>query len=247
MTSPAGLSSWREATIERIDRRTSRILSVYLRADLAAHLAGQHIDVRLTAEDGYQAQRSYSIASAPGTDLLELAIERLDDGEVSPYFHDVAQPGDAIEIRGPIGGHFIWTARLGGPLLLVAGGSGIAPLVCIARHRAAVAPAVAALLLYSARTWEDLAYRDELLQIAARDRNFLVVVSTTRGPRQRDTDFARRLDPALFRDVLQRWEQTPLHSYVCGSNPFVESATSALVAENIPASTLRAERYGGIR
>jgi ferredoxin-NADP reductase len=238
-------SRWQEARIERIQRHTPRMISVYLRSQLARQAAGQHLDVRLTAPDGYQAQRSYSIASAPGASSLELAIERLDDGEVSPFFHDVAQPGDAIEVRGPIGGHFIWSAAVGGPLLLIAGGSGIAPLMAIARERAATAAGTAALLLFSARTWDDLVYRDELQQLAAADPSFHFIATTTRGPRKREDDFARRLDPPMLHEILRRWERSPRHSYVCGSNRFVETATSALVTEGLPPSSLRAERYGG--
>ena len=198
------LSRWQEALIERLLPRTPRVISVFLRAGLGPHEAGQHIDVRLTAPDGYQAQRSYSIASAPGSEIIELAIERLEDGEVSPYFHDIARPGDAIEVRGPIGGHFIWRGQDGGPLLLVAGGSGIVPLMAMLRHRTTVAPDTRALLVYSARN-----------------------------------------DQALLREILAQWRQTPRHIYVCGSNAFVEAVTTDLVLEAIPASSIRAERFGG--
>lgn len=238
-------SRWQEAFIERLLPRTPRVISVFLRAGLGPFEAGQHIDVRLTAPDGYQAQRSYSIASAPGSEIIELAIERLDDGEVSPYFHDIARAGDAIEVRGPIGGHFIWRGEDGGPLLLVAGGSGIVPLMAMLRHRTAVAPDTPALLVYSARTWNDLVYRDELLSAQARQPHFAFVVTTTREPRHRLNDFDRRLDQALLRDVLTHWRQTPRHSYVCGSNVFVEAVTTNLVLETVPASSIRAERYGG--
>jgi ferredoxin-NADP reductase len=246
VTDPApALSRWREALIERLLPRTPRVISVFLRAGLGPHEAGQHIDVRLTAPDGYQAQRSYSIASAPGSEIIELAIERLEDGEVSPYFHDIAQPGDAIEVRGPIGGHFIWRGQDGGPLLLVAGGSGIVPLMAMLRHRTAVAPDTRALLVYSARTWNDLVYRDDLLSAQAREGNFGLVVTTTRERRHRPDDFDRRLDQALLREILAQWRQTPRHTYVCGSNAFVEAVTADLVLEAIPATSIRAERFGG--
>ena len=179
---PAPAARWTEARITRIERRTPRLSSVFLQAALAPHVAGQHVDVRLTAPDGYQAQRSYSIASAPGAAEIELAIERLDDGEVSPYFHEVAQPGDTIEVRGPIGGHFIWRPEDGGPVLLVAGGSGIAPLMAIARAWSSAAATTPMLLFYSARTWDDLVYRDELLAMATRTAAFTFVAATTRGP-----------------------------------------------------------------
>lgn len=238
-------SRWQEARIERLLPRTPRVISVFLRASVGAHEAGQHVDVRLTAPDGYEAQRSYSIASAPGSDTIELAVERLEHGEVSPYFHEVAQPGDAIELRGPIGGHFIWRREDGGPLLLVGGGSGIVPLMAMLRHRAAVAPDTKALLVYSARTWDELVYRDELLAEQARDKQFDLVITTTREARHRSGDFERRLDRTLLRDILGAWRQTPRYTYVCGSNAFVETVTTALVQEQIPAPSIRAERYGG--
>jgi ferredoxin-NADP reductase len=235
---------WREAVIERIAVDTPRVVSVFL-PSLVAHQAGQHVDVRLTAPDGYQAQRSYSIASAPGAPGIELAIERLADGEVSPWFHDVAQRGDAIELRGPIGGHFIWDRDDGGPLLLVGGGSGIVPLMSIARHRAIVAPAIPALLVYSSRTWDDIIYRDELIDMQRRDAAFGLVLTTTREPRRRAGDFDRRVDGDLLRERLAQWGQAPRHVYVCGSNAFVESVTSSLVHAGMPAARIRAERYGG--
>jgi ferredoxin-NADP reductase len=242
---PLALSRWQEAVIERLLPRTPRVISVFLRTGLRPHEAGQHLDVRLTAPDGYQAQRSYSIASAPGSGVIELAVERLEDGEVSPYFHEIARAGDAIEVRGPIGGHFIWRGEDGGPLLLVAGGSGIVPLMAMLRHRAAVAPDTSALLVYSARTWNDLVYRDELLSAQARDGNFGLRMTTTREPRHRPDDFDRRLDRGLLRDILTHWRQTPRHTYVCGSNAFVEAVTTDLVLEAVPAASIRAERYGG--
>jgi ferredoxin-NADP reductase len=238
-------SRWQEAVIERIEPRTSRVTSVYLRTSLGPFQAGQHVDIRLTAPDGYQAQRSYSIASAPGAEDIELAIESLEDGEVSPYFHDIAKPGDTVEIRGPIGGHFIWRAEDGGPLLLVAGGSGIVPLMAIARHRAVKSPDTTALLVYSARSWEELVFRDELLLIQSRDPRFAVVLTTTRGPRHRPQDFDRRLDRSLLRDVLTGWRHVAKHVYVCGSNVFVEAVTSSLVLETVPEGRIRTERFGG--
>ena len=237
-------SPWQEAIIERVAPQTPRIVSVFLRSTLAPHLAGQHVDVRLTASDGYQAQRSYSIASPPGYEFIELAIERLEDGEVSPYFHEVARAGDAIEIRGPIGGHFVWRGEDGGPLLLIAGGSGVVPLIAMLRHRAAAAPGTSALLVYSARTWSDLAYRDELLSAQALSTGFELVLTTTRGPRHRPSDFERRLDRELLRQILDRWRTAPRHVYVCGGNAFVEAVTGSLVREAIPATSIRTERYG---
>ena len=222
---PTASPRWTQAVIERIVPQTTDLVSVFLRTTIGPYEAGQHVDVRLTAPDGYQAQRSYSIASAPDAPSIELAIERLDHGEVSPYFHEVAQPGDAFEIRGPIGGHFIWRPEDGGPLLLVGGGSGIVPLMAMARHRASVGPETSALLVFSARTWDDVIYRDELLGLAARDTNFGLTITTTRGPRHRPQDYERRLDQALLRDILVCWGHAPRHAYVCGSNAFVETVT----------------------
>jgi ferredoxin-NADP reductase len=242
---PEVATRWQPALIERVEPRTRRVTGVFLRTALARHEAGQHIDVRLTAPDGYAAQRSYSIASAPGAELIELAIEALDEGEVSPYFHDIARVGDSIEVRGPIGGHFVWRGEDGGPLLLVGGGSGIVPLMAMVRQRATVAPDTAMLLVYSARTWEELIFRDELLAGEARDPMFTFIVATTRGPRHRPGDGERRLDAAALQALLARWTLNPRHVYVCGSNAFAEAVTSALVQDGLPADRIRVERYGG--
>ena len=174
---------WQQAVIERIVPRTPRVISVFLNVPLDTYVAGQHVDVRLTAPDGYQAERSYSIASAPGNPDIELVIERLDDGEVSPFFHDVARAGDTIEVRGPIGGHFIWRPQDGGPILLIGGGSGVVPLMSITRAWATAEPKTQVLLAYSARSWEDLIFHDELLDIQAREPNFTFIAATTRGTR----------------------------------------------------------------
>jgi len=242
--SPAAPSRWTEAVVRRIQPLTPRVIGVVLDAPLAAPLAGQHVDLRLTAPDGYQAQRSYSIASAPDSDGLELAIEQLPDGEVSSFF-GVAQPGDTLEIRGPIGGHFVWRESDGGPLLLVAGGSGVAPLMAMLRHRRTHARDVAALLLYSARTWEEVIFRDELVAAAADDPAFAFVAAITRAPTARPGDYDRRLDAASLRDALDRWGYAPRHTYVCGSNAFVEGVTTALVGQGLPPRSIRAERFGG--
>ena len=237
--------AWQQAVIDRIVPQTPRVVSVFLRAAMRPQIAGQHVDVRLTAPDGYQAERSYSIASAPGAPEIELAIERLDDGEVSPYFHEVAKAGDAVELRGPIGGHFVWRAVDGGPLLLVGGGSGVAPLMSIIRARHATSSDTPTLLLYSSRTWEDVIFRDELLETEKNDPRLALVLVTTRGPARRAGDFDRRLDGTLLSEALTRWGETPRHVYACGSNLFVESVTSALVAQGIAPERIRAERYGG--
>jgi ferredoxin-NADP reductase len=246
MDAPAAEPSrWREAVIERVVRQTPRVVSVFISTTLPDHQAGQHLDVRLTAPDGYQAQRSYSIASSPHAPSVELAIERLEEGEVSPYFHEVAQAGDSFEVRGPIGGHFVWRREDGGPILLIGGGSGVVPLVAMVRYRALIAPETPALLVYSARAWDELIFREELIEADAREASFELALTTTREPRRRTGDFDRRLDRALLREILARWGQTPRHAYVCGSNAFVGSVTDDLVQEGVPARKVRAERYGG--
>ena len=239
-------SAWQTLTVARIVPRTARVTSLFLDRTPCTFDAGQHVDLRLVADDGYEARRSYSIASAPGDDTIELMVERLDDGEVSPFLHDVVRVGDTLDVRGPIGGHFVWTAALGGPLLLVAGGSGIAPLMAMLRHRARVAPDVEALLLYGSRTWDDLVYRDELVGMTEADARLTVVFATSRAPARRPGDISGRIDRGVVQAALARWARAPRHAYVCGSTGFVETATSALVAEGIAAAAIRAERYGGI-
>jgi len=236
---------WVSASIERVVHQTPRAVSVFVRAPLPAHVAGQHVDVRLTAADGYQAQRSYSIASAPGATALELVIERLPDGEVSPYFHEAAQPGDTFELRGPLGGHFVWRAADGGPLLLVGGGSGVVPLMSIAREHAARASTAPALLVYSARTWDDIVFRDELLGARAAGRTMAIVLATTREDPRAGVDLGGRLDAAALAGVLARWGHAPQRAYVCGSNPFVEAIATALVDAGVAPARIRTERYGG--
>jgi ferredoxin-NADP reductase len=241
------VSRWQPASLAKVTRRTKRVSSFHLTLPqpFSFH-AGQHVDVRLTAPDGYQAQRSYSIASAPETvDGIELAIERLDDGEVSPFFHDIAAVGDEIELRGPIGGHFIWSVADGGPLLLVAGGSGVAPLMAMIRHRAAQGSQVPTLLLYSSRTWDDVVFRDELLAFGEQRTGFDFIITQTREPARRSGDYARRIDIAMVSTVLARLAHTPKHVFVCGGNPFVEAASQALVDASVSASIIRTERFGG--
>ena len=236
---------WVSASIERVVHQTPRAVSVFVRAPLPEHVAGQHVDVRLTADDGYQAQRSYSIASAPGAAALELVIERLPDGEVSPYFHEAAQPGDTFDLRGPLGGHFVWRAADGGPLLLVGGGSGVVPLMSIAREHAARASTAPALLVYSARTWGDIIFRDELLAARAAGRTLEIMLATTREDPRPGVDLGGRLDAATLGGVLARWGHAAQRAYVCGSNPFVEAIATALVEAGLAPARIRTERYGG--
>ena len=239
---------WRDATIVEIIPQTPRIKSFILQLPRPlAHGAGQHVDVRLTAPDGRRAIRSYSIASAPDdSPLFELAIERLENGEVSPFFHDVAAVGDLIEVRGPLGGHFAWSAGDGGPLLLVGGGSGIVPLMSMIRHRhaAEAKTQVPAMLLFSARYWSDVLYREELFDLDCRSSGFDVVLTVTREPSRRAQDYNRRVDSRMIATVLDRLSSPPGFVFVCGSNAFVNAATDGMLDAGIPPSVIRTERYG---
>jgi ferredoxin-NADP reductase len=207
------------------------------------HRAGQHIDVRLTADDGYQAQRSYSIASAPEDDHVMLTVERLENGEVSPYLVDELQTGDELELRGPIGGYFIWDEPLGGPLLLVAGGSGLVPFRSMLRHHRAIRSSVPVRLLCSARSLPLLIYRDELMRIAAYDE-IDVSVTLTREQPNGWHGYRGRIDRELIAEVAWPPSTRPL-VYVCGPTDFVETAASELVALGHEASRIRTERFGG--
>jgi ferredoxin-NADP reductase len=216
---------------------TSRVRSLVLDPPgWPGHLAGQHVDVRLTAEDGYQAQRSYSIASGPEDDHLVLTIERLDDGEVSPYLTGELRPGDELELRGPIGGYFVWKESLGGPLFLVGGGSGVVPLRAMLRHHAAVESAVHVRLLVSARTFGDVIYRQEL---GAFDTH----VTLTREWPETWTGHRGRVDRALLHDVAWPVADDPL-VYMCGPTGFVEAVAGTLVEMGYDAGRIRTERFG---
>ena len=205
------------------------------------HLPGQHVDIRLTAEDGYQAERSYSIGSAPDGTQVDLTVERLEDGEVSPYLTDELRPGDQIELRGPVGGYFVWTPERGGPLLLVAGGSGVVPLMAMIRQRVAVGSDVPTTLLLSSRSWEDVIYRDELDRV---NGNGLRIVHTlTRSQPEGWDGYARRVDEGMLSEVAPGARERPL-VYVCGPTPFVETVASALVALGHAPANVRTERFG---
>lgn len=207
--------------------------------------AGQHVEVRLTAPDGYRAQRAYSIASAPeDRNMLELAIEKLETGEVSPFFHEVAQIGDEIELRGPIGGHFIWQHEDGGPVLLAGAGSGVAPLMSMIRHHANRNSEAPMLLLLSARTWEDVIFRDELLALERENSAFKLVLTITREEPRRAGDYGRRVDTPMLAEVLKRMPSPLKRAFVCGSNPFVTVASEALVGAGVAPGSIRTERYG---
>ncbi|MGZ4282098.1 MAG: ferredoxin reductase [Gaiellaceae bacterium] len=204
------------------------------------HRAGQHLDVRLTAEDGYQAERSYSIASAPG-DGVAITVERLDDGEVSPYLVDEAREGDRVEVRGPIGGYFVWDGDEPEPVLLVGGGSGVVPLAAMARRRAQVSSAAPMKLLVSSRTIEDVIYREELETLAG--DGFEVVHTLTRSQPPGWTGYSRRIDPELLAEVAWPTSESP-RVYVCGSTRFVDAAADGLLQAGYDARWIRTERFG---
>ena len=238
-----GRLNWRVATVVESLVETPRVRTLVLHAPgWPGHQAGQHVDVRLTAEDGYQAQRSYSIASAPEDDRLELTVERLEAGEVSPYLFDVVRPGDSLELRGPIGGYFAWTESLGGPLLLLAGGSGIVPLRSILRHRVAAGSSVPARLLYSARSMEEIIYRDELTRLDAH-AGINVFLTLTRAWPDGWTGYRRRIDLDLLREIAFPPAQRPL-VYICGPTAFVERAATGLVDLGHAPDRIRTERFG---
>lgn len=239
--------AWQTATVVAMEPRTPRIRSFFFRLPQPlSFVAGQHMDVRLVAPDGYAAQRSYSIASAPGsTGPLELAIERLQDGEVSPFFHDVVAVGDEIELRGPIGGHFMWSVADGGPLLLIGGGSGVVPLASMVRQRAASGSTVPMALVLSARTAADLLYGDELQRIAQRADGFTYLPTVTRETNAAPGLRTGRIDASLLAAALAALPASPKLVFACGANPFVEMAAQALLDLGIAAASIRTERYGG--
>jgi ferredoxin-NADP reductase len=246
MIAPAEHFDWRETPVTRIVAQTPRVKSYFLKPPgWKGFRAGQHVDVRLSAPDGYQAQRSYSIGSAPEADEVELVIERLDDGEVSSFFHEVVQPGDTVEMRGPIGGHFTWTQADGGPIVLVGGGSGVVPLVSMLRHRAIVAPEVPAVLVYSARAMDEVIFRDELIMRAAGDPNLRLILTLTRESAIDPAFRTGRIDMALFREVLDGFGEVPRHSYACGATSFVDAASRFLIDAGVPFPSIKTERYGG--
>ena len=246
VVAPARLE-WRVARVVDVRDETPRARTLVLDVPhWPGHRAGQHVDVRLVAEDGYQAQRSYSIASPPEDATVALTVERLDDGEVSPYLVDVLRPGDGLEVRGPIGGYFVWNVAMGGPLLLVAGGSGIAPLMAMLRHRrradSAARATVPVRLLYSARTLEDMIYRAELQQLAEPPL-VEVALTVTRGAPPEWIGHRRRIDRSMLESVSWPPSASP-HAYVCGPTTLVESVATLLVELGHAPSRVRTERFG---
>jgi len=238
-----GRLTWLVGEVTDAAFETPRVRSLVLDVPgWPGHRAGQHVDVRLTAEDGYQAQRSYSIASAPEGERVVLTVERLDDGEVSPYLVDEVRAGDPFELRGPIGGYFVWEVGLGGPLLLVAGGSGVVPLMAMVRHRQAVGSSVPMRLLYSSRTLEDVIYREELERLAGARDGLEVVHALTRDQPPGWPGYARRIDAEMLREVA--WDDARAQAFVCGPTRLVESVAGELVALGYDPSRVKTERFG---
>jgi ferredoxin-NADP reductase len=235
---------WRRAKVRQVIVETLRVKSLFLDvAGWPGHLPGQHVDVRLTGEDGYQAQRSYSIASPAEDALVALTVERVENGEVSPYLVDEIRDGDQFELRGPIGGYFVWTVAMGGPLCLIAAGSGIAPLMAMLRHRDRQSARVPSVLLYSARSVEDVIYLKELDAMARRDPDLQVVGTLTRKQPEEWTGYRRRIDTSMLADACFPPDRNP-KIYVCGPTPFVEDVSSFLMELGHDAIAIKTERFG---
>jgi ferredoxin-NADP reductase len=236
---------WQLATVRSITTETERAKTLTLSLPAwMMHRPGQHYDVRLTAPDGYQAQRSYSIASEPERrGEIDLTVERIADGEVSPYLHDVLIVGDQLEVRGPIGGYFVWTADLGGPLLLIGGGSGVVPLMSMIRHRIAAGSDIPTRLLLSSRTIDDIIYQPQLEELASKQAGIDAVFTLTRQAPAAWTGYRRRIDDVMLREVL-----APLGNasriYICGPTLLVEAAANSLVRLELPSDHIRTERFG---
>jgi ferredoxin-NADP reductase len=239
-TAVLGRLIWQVAEVVEIVPETPRVKT--LRLDVPGwpgNRAGQHVDIRLTAEDGYQAQRSYSIGSAPEAETIELTVELIDDGEVSPYLTEELRPGDRFELRGPVGGYFVWEASRGGPLFLAGGGSGVVPLMAMLRHLVATGSDAEATLLYSSRRWDDVIYREEL----ARLDGARVVHTLTRSQPEGWTGYARRVDAEMLTEVAPPGSERP-QVYVCGPTPFVEAVAGTLVELGHDPLQVRTERFG---
>jgi ferredoxin-NADP reductase len=243
LNTPQKAVAWRLATVSELIDETAHAKTILL--DVPAwpgHVAGQHVDVRLTAEDGYQAERSYSISSAPEDRTVAVTVERIDNGEVSPYLTKELRAGDELEFRGPFGGYFNWRAEDGGPLLLIAGGSGLVPLMAMLRHRAASSSAADARLLLSARSLENVLYRDELGMLSAGD-GVAVRYTFTRHPPPGWNGYARRVDAEMLTTVGPAPARTP-RVYICGPTAFVEQVAELLVQLGHVPSAIRTERFG---
>lgn len=237
--------NWQIASVKSITPETPNVKSFTLTLPMwMRHRAGQHYDIRLTAEDGYQAQRSYSVASEPEREgEIDLTVERIEDGEVSTYMHDVLVPGDRIEVRGPIGGYFVWEASMDEPLMLVGGGSGVVPLMSMIRHRAAVGATNPTSLLYSSRSLENIIYYNELEKLRAANHGLQVFYTLTRSQPLDWKGYARRIDVDILHEVAQPLGR-PVQVFVCGPTLLVESVADQLVKTGIPSDQIRTERFG---
>ncbi len=235
---------WQPARVREVIVETTRVRSLLLDVTgWRGHLPGQHVDIRLTAEDGYQAQRSYSIASPPEDELVTLTVEHVENGEVSPYLVQELRGGDQFELRGPVGGYFVWTVAIGGPLCLIAGGSGIAPLMAMLRHRDRRNSRAPAALLYSSRSLEDVIYRKELDAMARRDSDLRMVNTLTRKLPEGWRGYRGRIDKALLAEACFPPDQNP-KIFVCGPTPFVEDVSRFLVELGHDPFTIKTERFG---
>jgi ferredoxin-NADP reductase len=240
-TALRGRLTWQTAAVTSVTRETDSVVTIVLEPpDWPGHRAGQHLEVRLTAEDGYQAEREYSIASAPD-EPVAITVERLENGEVSPYLTEELRAGDELELRGPVGGYFVWEPGDRGPLTLLAGGSGVVPLRSILRHRERTGSDVPVRLLYSSRTLPDVIYHDELGQ---RHDAVQVVYTLTRSQPQGWTGHTGRITPALLAAVAWPAAANPL-AFICGPTSFVETAAAGLVGLGYPPERVKTERFGG--
>ncbi len=239
------LLAWQIATVTAIRQETPKVKTFTFRLpDWQPHASGQHYDIRLTAPDGYQAQRSYSVASEPERiGEIDLTVELIEDGEVSSYLHQGVVVGDQVELRGPIGGYFVWQAEMGGPLLLIGGGSGVVPLISMLRHRARAGSRVPARLLYSVRTPSDVIYADELQQLGQPGSGLEVFLTFTRVQPTGWKGYARRIDQEMLREVLAPFDHAPL-IYICGPTLLVEAAADLLILNGVPRQLIRTERFG---
>jgi ferredoxin-NADP reductase len=247
MTSRPRPTAWQRATVVAIRAETPRVTTIGLTVDhWPGHVPGQHVDVRLTAADGYRAERSYSIASPPEVAGLELTVDRLDDGEVSPFLTTQLRPGDTIDLRGPIGGYFVWSASARPrPLLLVAGGAGVVPLMCMLRHRHLSGSTAPTALLYSARTRADVIYREELSALAHDDPRFDLRITLTRDSAPGWAGAVGRIGLPVVESALESLGGE-VDSFVCGGDAFVEATAALLVQAGQPPDAIRTERFGGV-
>ena len=237
--------NWQIASVRDIKPETTKVKSFTLTLpSWMKHRAGQHYDLRLTAEDGYQTQRSYSIASEPECEgEIDITVERINDGEVSTYLHDVLIPGDRVEVRGPIGGYFVWEASTTDPLLLIAGGSGVVPLMSMIRHRAASGTKNPTVLLYSSRNFEDIIYYNELESLSKKDQSLKIFHTLTRSQPTDWKGFTRRIDEEMLKEVAAPLGKS-VQVFICGPTLMVEAAAGSLVKIGIAADQIRTERFG---